>query len=54
MLRLPWPARPEPADPRAQRVLEWTDMVCYVLSRGVWLAALVQLVIYGPTVLHGL
>lgn len=54
MLRLPWPSRPEPADPRAERVLEWTDVVCYVLSRGLSIAALVQFVMYGPAALHGL
>jgi hypothetical protein len=55
VLRLPpWPSRPKPADPRAQRVLEWTDVVYYVLSRVVGLAALVQIVIYAPTALQAL
>jgi hypothetical protein len=54
MMRVPWPARPEPADPRAQRVLEWTDVACYVISRAAWIGALLQLVAHGPAALHAL
>jgi hypothetical protein len=52
MWQLPSPRRPQPDDPRARAVLEWTDVVYYVFSRvfcaGVLVAAVLM---YGPAAL---
>jgi hypothetical protein len=54
MLQLANSSRPKPSGRLAQRIVDWTDVLYYVASRGVFVAALIQLVLHGPTVLHRL
>lgn len=51
ILRLAHPSRPQPSDRLARRIVDWTDVLYYVASRGILVAALIQLVLHGPTVL---
>lgn len=54
ILRLTCPSRPKPRDRLGQRVVDWTDVLYYLVSRVVYVAALIQLVLHGSTVLHHL
>jgi hypothetical protein len=54
LLRIAHPSRPQPRDRLAQRIVDWTDVLYYVLSRGIAVAALIQLLLHGPTLLHHL
>jgi hypothetical protein len=52
MLQLRPGRRPEPTDPRAKLVLEWAEVVFYILGQALTATVLVvALIEYGPSAL---